>query len=652
MDTIGIVVPGLARHRKRIEHIMENVLHAPHLLSTETDCERAFNISLGEPLADVPVVRDALAVITLCQGRIPVTEISHLLHSPYIRGAAEETQTRALIDTYLVRDMSGKITLNYFLSRYGDAPDELSAGNFVSALRALHKALPTDSKRHDLHYWAQFFSRCLKIMGWPGERTVSSHEYQSIQAFHKLLDSYTALNPVTGDIHMSRAVSLLRKMTQERIFQPEAPTAPVQIMGMLEASGMPFSHLWITDLDDNTWPSVPHPNPFLPLSLQRQLNMPHATARREMDYARAVLDALIHSADMVTVSHVIVDKARVLRPSPLVKSIPLSECALQGGQTPVGIAAQMNQQPAVLLQKVDETAPAVTQYDIRSGGAALFRDQAACPFRAFAVHRLRAHALEQADPGLDTRDRGNIVHQVLETVWNHLGSQQALQNLDENERSNLVADHVEKALQDYRRRKPHVLRSRFLELEKQRLTGLIGDWLAVELQRQPFKVIEQEKTMQAELMGLRFHLRPDRVDKTQDGRLVMIDYKTGKVKTSHWFTERPEAPQLPVYSRCYAGSVSALVFARVEKGKLGYAGVAEDDFLIPGLEIPGGKCRTAELKPFSSWDEVNAAWQRIIESLAKEHLSGDARVMPKVPQNTCRYCDVKPLCRIHEQEQL
>jgi ATP-dependent helicase/nuclease subunit B len=164
-------------------------------------------------------------------------------------------------------------------------------------------------------------------------------------------------------------------------------------------------------------------------------------------------------------------------------------------------------------------------------------------------------------------------------------------------------------------------------------------------------VIEQEIRLETELLGLRFRLQPDRVDKTGDGRYVMIDYKTGDVKTAHWFTERPEDPQLPVYSRCYPQPVAALAFARLQKGALGYTGAAESDDLIPGLEVPGGKCRTAELRAFDSWPAVNASWQRIIENLAKAHLDGDARVMPKVPQNTCRYCDVKPLCRIHEQGQ-
>src|SRR5690606_33249085 len=47
------------------------------------------------------------------------------------------------------------------------------------------------------------------------------------------------------------------------------------------------------------------------------------------------------------------------------------------------------------------------------GGTAVLKDQAACPFRAFATHRLNAREMEVPQTGLTLRERGNIIHEVM-----------------------------------------------------------------------------------------------------------------------------------------------------------------------------------------------------------------------------------------------
>jgi hypothetical protein len=44
-----------------------------------------------------------------------------------------------------------------------------------------------------------------------------------------------------------------------------------------------------------------------------------------------------------------------------------------------------------------------------------------------------------------------------------------------------------------------------------------------------------------------------------------------------------------------------------------------------------------------------SGWRRELEALGREFASGEARVDPKDPLATCRYCEVKPFCRIYER---
>ena len=84
------------------------------------------------------------------------------------------------------------------------------------------------------------------------------------------------------------ALARLRRLAAQTLFQPEAPDAPVQILGVLESAGMSFDHLWVMGLSDEAWPIHPRPNPFLPLEAQRQARVPEASLE-----ATLALDAAI-----------------------------------------------------------------------------------------------------------------------------------------------------------------------------------------------------------------------------------------------------------------------------------------------------------------------------------------------------------------------
>src|SRR6202011_5788286 len=134
----------------------------------------------------------------------------------------------------------------------------------------------------------------------------------------------------------------------------------------------------------------------------------------------------------------------------------------------------------------EDTAPPVIAEAMQPGGASLFKDMAACPFRAFAKHRLGARPLEETDLGLSYRDRGSTVHKALELIWSELGSHARLVELPAGELQDLIARNVEAALQQlgvgFARR-----------LEQRRLQSLLAQWLDLEKSRAPFVVLKPEE---------------------------------------------------------------------------------------------------------------------------------------------------------------
>src|ERR1700681_761260 len=206
-------------------------------------------------------------------------------------------------------------------------------------------------------------------------------------------------------------------------------------MGMLEAAGLRFDHLWIMGLHDEALPPSASPNPFLPTSLQRQYRLPHSSAERELEFATKLMERLLASSPDVMLSYPETEGDRGLGPTPLVAG----GLWLYGNDACASDDWIARMRSAALFDEIaDETGPDLLQND-STGGSSLFKDMAACPVRAFAKHRLAARPLEDADLGLSYRDRGTTVHKALEVIWREIASHARLMELSPRELEALIA---------------------------------------------------------------------------------------------------------------------------------------------------------------------------------------------------------------------
>ncbi len=168
-----------------------------------------------------------------------------------------------------------------------------------------------------------------------------------------------------------------------------------------------------------------------------------------------------------------------------------------------------------------------------TGGASLFKDMAACPFRAFAKHRLGAKPLEDPDLGLSYRDRGTTVHKALEFIWRELGSHARLMELSSQVLEALIARGADAAVAKLG---PGIGR----DLEKRRLQRLLTEWLEIEKSRSAFTVagIEAERVAN-DFRRRRSRCAPIAWISLPDGREIILDYKTGQLKSRGWDGDRP-----------------------------------------------------------------------------------------------------------------
>jgi len=240
---------------------------------------------------------------------------------------------------------------------------------------------------------------------------------------------------------------------------------------------------------------------------------------------------------------------------------------------------------------------------------------------------LAAEALDEPVEGLDARARGLLLHTLMKELWTELKGSAGL--------AGDVGPAIERAA------KAAVAEAKlddpFASLEHKRLTKLAWEWLEVEREREPFEVVAMEEKRKLAVAGLELNGRIDRMDKLEAGGHALIDYKTGKPTPNEWLGERPDDPQLPLYALNAKEDISAVAFAKLRTGEMRYMGFSDRDELIPSV------------KPAKDWKALLAGWKKEIESLGAGFASGDARVDPKKLLQTCRYCDLQPLCRVYER---
>ena len=652
---LAIVVPDLAAVREALEFMLDDLLHPALIRPDGAEQARRFNFSLGQPLAGEPLVRTAIALLALAGKRTKVeqAQISEILLAGGWAGATSEADGRACLDAAMRRDLP-LFTSPHGLLRHAVRMAEGTTPfcpATCAALAAMLAVMDGAAGTRRPGEWADIFRQALQAAGWPGERPLSSREFQARQAFAEMLAGMARLDALLGPLSAGQAVRRLREMCAQRLFQPETRGQPaVQVLGVLESAGLRFDAVWVLGMNDEQWPPAPRPNPLLPQELQRAARVARASAEVELDFARQVHERLLHSAPEVHFSFARADGNRALRPSPLLAGLDLQEDA---GAPPARLAAELaHRAPGELAGIADAAAPPVADGEKVGGGSWLLRAQAICPAWAFFQYRLGAEAMEMPVEGLDAAARGTLVHAALEAFWRATGDSRAFAALDAAGLGQAIAQAVESGLLEFERTRRTPLAPRFRRLEADRLAQLLAAWLAVDTARgHDFTVVACEQEAIFDIEGIRVRMVVDRIDDIA-GRRVIIDYKTGRsIDTRNWADDRITEPQLPIYA-ALVGDVAGVAFAKVLPDAPGFAGITAEPDLLPGvLALGEDKQKTFDRERFPDWATLVAHWDDRLRAIAREVKEGVAGVA-FADETALQYCDVLPALRLPERRRL
>ncbi len=654
---LAIVSANPGKSRELIEYCLKQILCPEQILQPTQSSPLPFHLSLGKPLSLYPPVRDALILLkSVCRFRLDPETFCRFVRSDYMAGAKSERIPRAELEIWIRKNLPQESDFR-FLRKALDTRAEQYADDACALLRRVlfsSEARLEETPSNDLYAnWALLFDEILELLGWPGQGSIDTVEFQAIDAFRQQLRRLGELDLAQSKVKVSVALGALQQLLDQQIFQIEGNEAPIQVMGVLETSGLYFDHIWFGSLTASEWPSATRPNPFIPIHLQRNAGIEYSSVENNLKYTRLQQQRLSESCHSLTLGVHKMDGDVSVEPSPLLleKSIAL----IKNPVVPDSIAKLYHDHRPELERWPDNVGDSVKDVSIIRGGTSLVQMQSACPRGAYAAYRLRAREIEDNEPGLDAAERGSLVHRALELAWNHIQSSSHLRQMPQAEFQEIISRSVSSASARFRSRSS-CGDGYFVRLHGW-LTATLEEWFALEAQRSAeFTVLAVEEKTHLQLGELPLNFKIDRIDRLASGELVLIDYKTGSQNSIYdWADERVSAPQLPLYSLSQiqlGHDIQAIAFAEVKLGACAFIGMSEQE----GFGLPEAKSIRVKsfdktkpfLDSFESWDQCLTHWRYALENLAEEFMFGDARVAPG-NGGICDHCPSPAICRSGNQ---
>lgn len=639
--TFGIVLCDYSKYKNFLEKELTSEL-SPRYIFPWLDEETPFNFESPAPLTREPAIQQALSILSSGQN-ISLETFTEFLHSPFYTGFTKEQEFRRKIDQKFHREKRLKIDIG-------------KSDAFPSSLPGLKKNIKNwflfvkKNEPRPPSVWARVFSQTLRRLGWPnGDRETNLRTTLIYEAWTECLDALASLDHILGVQTKQQAYIALKRFAGGKSFQAQRKNKPIQIIDFTNAAGMQFDHVWILGANADSLPVASSPNPFIPIHIQKELNLPHSSPEWELNLTQNLLSQFQSQSKSINFSYSLWDKDIATRKSPLINRYSdITE------KPSFFKSEKLDSQPKteILLESFEENIEVpVSAEEIStkrknwsSVGYRLIKNQSNCPFRAFAAHRLDLEPIPVPETDFEESERGILVHKTLESIWNELKNSHKLRDIIEN---NQLQDLIKNKIEEVSEKISDSLKNQiqFVEIEKKRVASLIEKWLRNEDLREPFEISGLEHFETINLAGLDLNVRVDRIDQLSDDSQLIIDYKTGSINTADWFQERIQEPQLPLYA--IKLKPAGIAYARVVKDpKTANFSYLSKEPSIP--QLPNAPTSYEKKTGIVEWEHLLNYWEACLSSLATNFLNGKTEIDPFRPGITCKNCGYQSLCRIAE----
>lgn len=623
---LAIVVPELEKWRNYIERLIQREFYLESFIAGKDNKKTLHDFSIDESLVQQPLVALILDYLTLTHSGLSKAQLQHLLLSPYLYSSKEEHWRATHLELSIKKSNKAFYSVDDLLKITRRQQLSLSWLDFVHQWQNNKKGDEAKKTgKADYQFQVNQVIEILSEVHWSGYNALSSREYQVQQTLLDAIKSSLTLQKVTSkELSYARSVKLVKQFIEQQTFHQQQPKAPLQIMGILEAIGLTFDATWLVGATDQVLPQKATPNPFLSKTLHLKHGLPGSSHSRELEYAQSVLESLLCNSELI-ISYAEYDGEQEQMMSPLLQPVA-QKFSIEHYDVGSLIAESIKEWPlnhGLESYQDNQGQPLTEHYDVK-GGTGLLRMQAASPFDAYLRYRLGLEVIEKDSLGVSFMDRGNLFHKAMQLIWSKLRTQQSLMSLSGESEDDLINKTLSFVLSEAARHIYLLNNPQFFQVELSRLRVLIQESLELDRQREPFTVIGTEEPRTIELAGLKFSLIIDRIDQIDDGRLLIIDYKTGQPKLMSLFKDPIAEPQLLLYAlseQSSEQSVAGILFMQAHLKACKYIGITDEANMLDGVKA----LKELAYNPYAdSFDESVHQWRDILSQLAQDFKGGKA----------------------------
>ncbi|MEO0116328.1 MAG: PD-(D/E)XK nuclease family protein [candidate division WOR-3 bacterium] len=461
-------------------------------------------------------------------------------------------------------------------------------------------------------------SSVLKELGWPGE--LKEEDLELWEDKKELVSIFQGLESFREtECSLAEFLEILETILKYHPIIPEREEKGVRVLGLLETRGLTAKHIFFGGLCEGSLPSPLRHDPFLPDWLREKLNLLHL--ERHQKWQRLHFFRILRSAQEIYLSYPRQEGERLFLPSPFLEGE-----AILAKRERIIFTEEEKERLLGLGEEKDFSSEGVDFSTDREAKRVLKRrfypyvqvteieKLRRCPYNFYLENILGLVTEEETKFEIEPREWGELAHRVLERLYaerkEFIPLEEIPKRVEKILSSLLAQSGFPPFWQDVAKKIFEKILPNFLEMEK-------------ELREKGYYPERIEERVKGDLLRINLYGKIDRIDKNQDNKYLILDYKTGGTDIYPGDIEKGKHLQLPLYS---------LLLRRKGLAVSGFALYSFKEKKVKWLAKDEVDCQ-----------EKEELAQKFAQEVLQEALQGIFPAAP-VDEGVCRFCLYSFLC--------